>query len=202
MENEEIKIKKWLMKILGFNDPTASGSETEYLLSCAENAKNLRDSIASFEENRPEEKLCIATSTTYWRSHVDQDPFLELPTGGLPGQIYDPQHPEKGWHYYEENDEENETKTPKIVSNVITESPLEKSTYWQGHGEFFENGKIKIIGDGCYADVDKKIYELETKIYELEKKTIRLETLFKLSGFYIAVIYAVFLIIGHLAHWL
>lgn len=80
---------------------------------------------------------------------------------------------------------ENEVKTPKIVNNVITESPLEKSTYWRGYG-----------------NVDKKIYELETKIYELEKKTIRLEKTFKLSGFYTAAIYVVFLIIGHLAHWL
>lgn len=80
---------------------------------------------------------------------------------------------------------ENETKTPKIVSNVITESPLEKSTYWRGYG-----------------NVDKKIYELETKIYELEKKTIRLEKTFKFSGFYIAVIYVVFLFIAYSAHWI
>ena len=38
---------------------------------------------------------------------------------------------------------ENEVKTPKIVSNVITESPLEKSTYWQGHGEFGEIQELK-----------------------------------------------------------
>jgi tetrahydromethanopterin S-methyltransferase subunit B len=113
MENEKITIKQWLMKILGFNEPTASGSETEYLLSCAENAKNLRASIANFE------KMPVI------RNLKDLDEYLE-----------------------------------------------------------------------------QRIDALEEKIDTLEKKTIRLEKTFKLSGFYTAIIYVVFLIIGHLAHWL
>ena len=50
--------------------------------------------------------------------------------------------------------------------------------------------------------LERKIDALQEEIDKLEDKTIRLEKTFKLSGFYTAAIYVVFLFIGHLAHWI
>ena len=77
---------------------------------------------------------------------------------------------------------ENETKTPKIVSNVITESPLEKSTYWQGHGEFGEIQELK-----------KKIDKLEFIVVHLIKSRLN-SNIFVSAGFFV-----VFLFINHFA---
>lgn len=50
--------------------------------------------------------------------------------------------------------------------------------------------------------LERKIYALQEEIDKLEDKTIRLEKTFKFSCFYTAIIYVVFLIIGHWAHWI
>ena len=62
---------------------------------------------------------------------------------------------------------ENEVKTPKIVNNVITESPLEKSTYWQGHGEFGEIQELKTV----LTRIKNIEAEAEILIIKLEDKT-------------------------------
>ena len=77
---------------------------------------------------------------------------------------------------------ENETKTPKIVSNVITESPLEKSTYWRFDGNSDEIQELK-----------RKIDRLEVIIVHLIKSRLN-SNIFVSAGFFV-----VFLFINHFA---
>lgn len=80
---------------------------------------------------------------------------------------------------------ENEKKTPKIVSNVITESPLENSNYWRGEGNFGEIQELK-----------RKIDRLEVIVVHLIKSRLNYNI------FVSAAFIVVFLYIGHFAHWL